>query len=70
MIDPFITVTCNQNLPEITRKLLPGQTAADGPDLGARVFKMKKEAIIYGIYKHGIFGKAGSRNAVYLICTY
>ena len=56
-IDLFITVTCNPNWPEITRELLPGQTAADRPDLCARVFKMKKQAIIDDIYKHGIFGK-------------
>jgi len=57
-IDLFITVTCNPNWPEITRELLPGQTAADRPDLCARVFNMKKQAIIEDIYKHGIFGKA------------
>jgi len=57
-IDLFITVTCNPNWPEITRELLPGQTAADHPDLCARVFDMKKEAIINDIYAHGVFGKA------------
>jgi hypothetical protein len=56
-IDLFITVTCNPNWPEITRELLPGQTAVDRPDLCARVFDMKKQAIIEDIYKHGIFGK-------------
>jgi len=57
-IDLFITVTCNPNWPEIARELLPGQTAADRPDLCARVFRMKKQAIIDDIYKNGIFGKA------------
>jgi len=57
-IDLFITVTCNPSWPEITRELLPGQTAADRPDLCARVFNMKKQAIIDDIYKNGIFGKA------------
>jgi len=57
-IDLFITVTCNPNWPEITWELLLGQTAADQPDLCARIFHMKKKAIIEEIYKKGIFGKA------------
>ena len=57
-IDLFITVTCNPNWPEIACELLPGQTAADRPDLCARVFHMKKKVIIEEIYKKGIFGKA------------
>ncbi|KAF9642798.1 hypothetical protein BDM02DRAFT_3132852 [Thelephora ganbajun] len=56
-IDLFITVTCNPNWSEITHELLLGQTAADHPDLCARVFNMKKQAIIEDIYKHGIFGR-------------
>jgi hypothetical protein len=55
--DLFITVTCNPNWPEITQELLPGQTAADCPNLFTRVFEMKKQAIIDDIYKHGVFGK-------------
>ncbi|CAG8661536.1 18179_t:CDS:2 [Rhizophagus irregularis] len=39
--DLFITFTCNPKWPEITRELLPNQTAADRPDLTARVFNMK-----------------------------
>ena len=57
-INLFITVMCNPNWLEITRKLLLGQTAADWPDLCARVFHMKKKVIIEEIYKKGIFGKA------------
>ena len=56
-IDLFITVTCNPAWPEITRELLPGQTATDRPDLCARVFNMKKKAIIEELYKKGIFGR-------------
>ena len=56
-IDLFITVTCNPNWPEITCELLPGQTAADRPDLCARVFHMKLKVIIEEIHKKGIFGK-------------
>ena len=55
-IDLFITVTCNPTWPEIARELLPGQTAADRPDLCARVFNMKKKAIIEELYKKEIFG--------------
>jgi hypothetical protein len=57
-INLFITVTCNPNWQEITRELFPGQTAADRPDLCARVFHMKKKVIIEEIFKKGIFGKA------------
>lgn len=39
--DLFITFTCNPQWTEITRELKPGQTAADRPDLTARVFKLK-----------------------------
>lgn len=60
-IDLFITATCNPSWPEITRELLPGQTAADRPELIARVFKMKKYAIIADLYKNGIFGKTVAR---------
>jgi hypothetical protein len=38
----FITMTTNPNWPEISNALLPGQTAADRPDLIARVFRMQK----------------------------
>ena len=37
----FITFTANPKWDEITRELLPGQTAADRPDLVARVFRIK-----------------------------
>jgi hypothetical protein len=57
-VDIFMTVTTNPLWPEITRELLPGQTAYDRPDLVSRVFQMKKKAIIDFIYKHGIFGSA------------
>lgn len=59
-VDLFVTVTANPKSPEIQRELLLGQTASDRPDLVARVFKMKKEAIINDIFKEGIFGRAAS----------
>jgi hypothetical protein len=51
-------MTCNPEWPEIKRELLPGQTAYDRPDLVARVFQLKKKALIQYIYKHGLFGSA------------
>jgi hypothetical protein len=56
-VDLFVTVTTNPLWQEITRELLPGQTAYDRPDLVSRVFQMKKKAIINFISKHGIFGR-------------
>lgn len=57
-VDIFLTVTSNPQWPEITRELLPGQTPYDRPDLVARVFQMKKQAILDDIYKNGVFGQA------------
>ena len=44
---------CSSDL-EIEHELLPGQTAADQPDLVARVFQMKKKALIKAIVNDGI----------------
>ena len=52
--DLFITVTANPSWPEITRELLPGQTANDRPDIVSRVFKLKTKAILAEL-KAGIF---------------
>ena len=41
----FITMTCNSDWPEIVAELLDGQTARDRPDLTARVFAMKLDAL-------------------------
>ena len=57
-VDLFLTMTTNPEWPEIQNELLPGQTPYDRPDLVARVFKLKKDALIKHITKHGIFGKA------------
>lgn len=56
-VDLFITMTCNPHWPEVTRELQPGQKPEDRPDLLARVFKMKKEALLDDIVKNGIFGR-------------
>jgi hypothetical protein len=57
-VDIFLTMTTNPCWKEIVDELLPGQTAYDRPDLVARVFQMKKDALIDYVYKHGIFGQA------------
>ena len=59
--DLFITFTCNPKWPEITRELRPGQTAADRPDLVARVFKMKLDALLTDLWETGIFGHVRAR---------
>lgn len=56
--DIFITMTCNPQWKEIQDELLPGQSAYDRPDLVARVFQMKKKALLDYIHKHGIFGSS------------
>ena len=55
--DLFITVTCNPKWSEIQGALLAGQTAADRPDLSARVFHMKFKAIIEDLTKKHVLGK-------------
>lgn len=57
-VDIFLTMTTNPHWPEIQRELLPTETAYDCPDLVARVFQLKKRALIDYIYKHEIFGQA------------
>jgi len=54
--DLFITFTTNAAWPEITYALLPGQTAADRPDLTARVFNMYKTSLIDDLTKDAVFG--------------
>ena len=49
-------MTANPKWAEITHELLPGQTAADRPDLVSRVFQLKKKALLNAIVKDGIFG--------------
>ncbi|PYI28513.1 hypothetical protein BP00DRAFT_480975 [Aspergillus indologenus CBS 114.80] len=57
----FITITANSYWPEITNKLLPGQTADSCPDLTARVFELKKRELIGQIKDKSIFGPAPAR---------
>ncbi|PIA31356.1 hypothetical protein AQUCO_05000025v1 [Aquilegia coerulea] len=54
--DIFITVTANPKWPEIQNELKPCQSALDRPDLVARVFELKRKAIMDEIEKKEIFG--------------
>ncbi|XP_058810469.1 uncharacterized protein LOC131675487 [Phymastichus coffea] len=58
--DIFLTMTCNPNWLEITENLLPGQQAADRPDLVARVFDLKKDHLLHVVTKENFFGKVAS----------
>ncbi len=53
----FLTMTCNPNLPEIRRSLLPGQSPQDRPDLWARVFKLNLKALMEAVIKGKICGE-------------
>ena len=54
--DLFVTMTCNEKWPEILENLNPGQVPSDRPDLIARVFEMKKTALIDDIVNHHVLG--------------
>jgi hypothetical protein len=53
ILDTFLTFKCNPSWPEIQSELLEGQTAADYPDLVARVFQMKVKKLLRGVCKAG-----------------
>lgn len=53
----FITITCNPGWPEIVANLLPGQSAADRPDLCCRVFKQKVAQIIADLKTGNVFSE-------------
>ena len=59
--DLFLTMTADPNWPEIKAELLPGQTAADQPDLVAQVFKAKMHQLIKDIFRNGMLGNAVAR---------
>ena len=56
--DYFITVTCNPAWPDINEALLPGQNAADQPDIVARVFRRQLNKLLCEIVDDGIFGSS------------
>ena len=60
--DFFITFTCNPKWPEIQSALFPGEQANDRPDLCARVFKLKLDALMDDLLKKHVMGKVIAHN--------
>ena len=56
--DFYITFTANPQWPEIVKNLLPGQHPHDRPDLVARVFHLKLQALLDDLTKNGVLGGA------------
>jgi len=56
--DLFITMTCNPNWLDIQKALLSGQKAQDRPDICARIFRIKLQALLKDILQNDIFGKS------------
>ena len=52
----FITFMANPKWTEIQQELFPGQTAADRPDLVARVFHLKLHNLLDQIKNKEVFG--------------
>jgi hypothetical protein len=55
--DFFITMTANPSWPEITNALRCEETAANRPDIVARVFKTKLEVLLKHLLKEDVLGK-------------
>ncbi|GFS63324.1 helitron_like_N domain-containing protein [Trichonephila inaurata madagascariensis] len=55
--DLFLTFTCNPKWKEIKDNLFPEQKLHDHPDLVARIFDIKKKALLQYLKKNGIFGR-------------
>src|SRR5581483_1690870 len=55
--DLFVTFTCNPKWQEVTRELLPHQSAVDRPDLTARVFHMKLQELLKDLCERHCLGK-------------
>ena len=55
--DVFLTMTANPKWPEITKELLPNQNAFLHPDLVARVFELKRKALMKEIENNHVLGK-------------
>ena len=49
-------MTCNPKWQEITENLEPGEEASDRPDLVARVFSIKLDALRTDLIKNGYLG--------------
>lgn len=55
--DLFLTMTADPKWPEIESALLPGQAAADRPDLVCRVFQAKLQELLTALTKDQALGK-------------
>ena len=55
--DLFLTFTCNPNWPAIQQNLQPRQTAANSPDLVARVFHMYLQELLKDITERHVLGE-------------
>jgi hypothetical protein len=55
--DGFITMTCDPNWPEIRRHLLLHQQPSNRPDICARVFNLKRKALMDDLKKGEFPGK-------------
>ena len=60
--DFFITFTTNPKCPEILSALYPGEQPSDRPDLCARVFKLKLDALMDDLLKKHVLGKVVAHN--------
>ncbi|GET67424.1 uncharacterized protein LOC104885245 [Rhizophagus irregularis DAOM 181602=DAOM 197198] len=58
--DLFVTFTCNPKWQEVTRELLPHQTAVDRPDLTVRVFHMKLRELLKDLCEKHCLGKVAA----------
>ena len=56
--DFFITMTANPNWPEVLANLRPGESAADRPDLVARVFQAKLRQLLKLLTRDHFLGRA------------
>ncbi|XP_064631618.1 uncharacterized protein LOC135489918 [Lineus longissimus] len=61
--DFFITFTTNPKWPEIQAELHEGEKTQDRPDLCARVFKMKYDALLKDLLKQHVMGKVQAHTA-------
>ena len=55
--DYFLTMTANPSWPEIQNALRYGETAANRPDLVARVFRIKFQVLLDKLLKEHVLGK-------------
>ncbi len=62
--DIFLTITCNPQWSEIVQSLLPGQTAADRPDIVAKVFKLKVDMMLDDLLKRHVLGRIVAHSRV------